>query len=486
MSEKPNEPIAGGTPEENNTASESEQIPAFEEREKSKKEPRGISVFTFVLSTVSLVLAAVMITYTVSSALFRKEYVDSQVGQAQTGGAQYSDKYYPFELVSLFLKTYSFEDADEDAMLKAALKSYVAESGDRYAFNYTADEYSEHIADNSGESQGVGINIIYSVAPINGESCDVIKIINVNEGSPADKFGLKVGDLIYGIGTVEDHKSVSELGYDGAFAALRGSVGTEACFLVLRPDGDRYEVIECKIIREKIESKSVYHRVHSEDKNVGIIKILQFDLTTPRNFRNAMDDLIAKGCTEFVFDVRYNLGGDLASIEAILSYFLKENDVIIRTLYKDNREEISKVSVRKYAGEYSNCNVSKEDIGRYRDGKFKFAVLCNENTASAAELFTATFRDYGIGTVVGTTTYGKGSMQKIFPLAPYGYNGALKLTIAKYFSGANGGYNEGYDGVGIEPHIYCEQPDELANKNIYEITDSEDVQLKKALEALNK
>ena len=77
-------------------------------------------------------------------------------------------------------------------------------------------------------------------------------------------------------------------------------------------------------------------------------------------------------------------------------------------------------------------------------------------------------------------------MKKIFPLAAYGYNGALKLTIAKYFSGANGGYNNGYDGVGIEPHIYCEQPKELANKNIYEITDDEDLQLKKALEALNK
>ena len=134
---------------------------------------------------------------------------------------------------------------------------------------------------------------------------------------------------------------------------------------------------------------------------------------------------------------------------------------------------------------FRSCSVSSEDIGKYRREELEFTVLCNGSTASAAELFTATFRDYGIGTVVGTTTYGKGSMQSIISLWKYGYNGALKLTVAKYFSGANGGDNDGYDGVGITPDIYCEQSEEVAEKNIYDITDDEDEQLKKALDALN-
>ena len=487
MSEKPNEPIEGETPEKNEKILDNglTDASAPEEKNVKPKEPLRVSLFSFVLTTVSLVLAAVMITYTFSSAHFRKNYVESQIEQTQQSGEQYSEKGYPFELFSRFLEVYSFAETDEEAMMAAALKAYVAESGDKYAYYYTAEEYAEYVSENSGASQGIGINFIYSEALVNGESCDVIKVINVIKDSPAAAFGLRVGDLIYGIGSRENMQTVAELGYDRALTALRGDVGTEAKFIVLRPDGDKYEIIECKIIRAKVVSESVYYRVHSTDKNVGVIRILQFDLTTPLNFKTAMDDLISKGCTKFVFDVRFNPGGDLASIEAVLSYFLKENDVIIRTLYKDDSEEISKVSVRKYSGDYSSCNVSSEDIGRYRRDGFEFAVLCNESTASAAELFTATFRDYNIGTVVGTTTYGKGSMQRIFSLSNYGYNGCLKLTIAKYFSGANGGYNDGYDGIGIEPHIYCEQSEEAASKNIYEITDDEDKQLTEALVALN-
>ena len=487
MSEKPNEPIEGREPEENEKNSETEQVicSVNEEKPPKSREPLKVSLFTFILTTVSLMLAAIMITFTSCSAFFKKEYITSQIEQTQQSEEQYSEKGYPFELFSRFLEVYSFADVDEDAMMTAALKAYVSASGDDYAFYYTADEYAELASANSGESQGIGINIIYSKAIVNGESCDVIKIINVMKDSPAAEFGLQVGDLIYGVGTGENMKTVSELQYDRALMALKGESGTKAEFVVLRPNGEKYEIINCSIVRAKVVSESVYYRVHSTDKSVGVVKILQFDLTTPKNFKAAMDDLISKGCTKFIFDVRFNPGGDLASIEAVLSYFLNENDVIIRTLYKDNTDEISRVEVRNLIGEYSSCNVSREDIGRYRDDRFKFAVLCNESTASAAELFTATFRDYGIGKVVGTTTYGKGSMQRIFPLANYGYNGALKLTVAKYFSGKNGGYNDGYDGIGIEPHIYCEQSKELANKNIYEITDDEDVQLKKALEALN-
>ena len=256
---------------------------------------------------------------------------------------------------------------------------------------------------------------------------------------------------------------------------------------MLRPSGDKYEVIECNIKRAAVTSESVYYRVHSTDKSVGIIKILQFDLTTPSNFTEAMEYLISQGCTKFIFDVRYNPGGDLLSIKAVLSYFLNEGDVIIRTVYKSGAEEIHKAEKISYDPEssYYSCSVKKEDIGKYRRDGFEFAVLCNGSTASAAELFTATFRDYGIGMLVGTTTYGKGSMQRIFNMEEYGYTGALKLTIAKYYSGANGGMNDGYDGLGIEPNVICELSEEAAAKNIYDLSDSEDNQLAKAVEALN-
>ena len=490
MSEQTNEPMDERPCEEelekngDSSIVEEETFITDAPSEPKKKKNLKVSLFTFILSTVSLVLAAVMITYTVSAAIYRQKLTDVQLQQSG-GGDVYSDKGYPFELFSQFIDAYTFGEVDEDAMMAAALKSYVAATGDRYAFYYTADEYAEYQKANTGHSEGIGINIIYSETIVNGEKSLVIKIINVMKESPAAKFGLRVGDLIYGVGIGEELKTVSEIGHDRALADLKGDAGTEAVFTVLRPDGEAYERIDCKIVRAAVTSESVYYRVHSTDKTVGIVKILQFDLTTPENFKAAMDSLIKQGCTKFVFDVRYNPGGDLKSIEAVLSYFLKEGDVIIRTLYKDGTDEVSKVAVTNLEGSYAGCSVSTEDIGKYRRDNFKFTVLCNGSTASAAELFTATFRDYGIGTVVGTTTYGKGSMQSIISLWKYGYNGALKLTVAKYFSGANGGINDGYDGVGITPDVYCEQPEDIAQKNIYDITDEEDEQLKKAIDALN-
>ena len=490
MSEQTNEPI-DNLPREEEQEKNGERLniddmptPMEEKKEPKRKKPIRVSLFTFILSAVSLVLAAVMITYTVSAALYRQKLADVQVQQSQ-GGDVYSEKGYPFELFSQFIDAYTFGEVDEDAMMSAALKAYVAATGDRYAFYYTADEYAEYQQANTGQSEGIGINIIYSEATVNGEVCLVIKIINVMKDSPAESFGLRVGDLIYGVGIGDELKTVSEIGHDRALADLKGEAGTEAVFTVLRPDGNGYERIDCRIVRAAVTSESVYYRVHSTDKTVGIVKILQFDLTTPENFKIAMDDLIEQGCTRFVFDVRYNPGGDLKSIEAVLSYFLNEGDVIIRTVYKNGTDDVSKVAVSQYDGSYAGCSVSAEDIGKYRREGLEFTVLCNGSTASAAELFTATFRDYGIGTVVGTTTYGKGSMQSIISLWKYGYNGALKLTVAKYFSGANGGDNDGYDGVGITPDIYCEQSEEVAEKNIYDITDDEDEQLKKALVALN-
>ena len=125
--------------------------------------------------------------------------------------------------------------------------------------------------------------------------------------------------------------------------------------------------------------------------------------------------------------------------------------------------------------------MKKSDIGKYKD--LKKVILCNGSTASAAELFTATFRDYDKlnATIVGTTTFGKGSMQQITPLMYYGYEGALKLTVALYYPASG----EGYDGVGITPDVTVELSEAAASKNIYELADADDNQLQKALEYFN-
>ena len=196
-------------------------------------------------------------------------------------------------------------------------------------------------------------------------------------------------------------------------------------------------------------------------------------------FSGAVDDLKAKGISKFVFDVRYNGGGSLDSIVAVLSYFLQEGDTIISTADKNGKADVTKAQViKKFSGEEAGCNVSAEDIGKYRD--LKAVVLCNSYTASAAELFTATFRDYGLAKTVGETTFGKGSMQSTLPLGYFGVDGVLKLTTNVYFPPCG----ESYDGIGIAPDVPVKLDEALESKNIYEITDAEDNQLKAAIEIL--
>ena len=124
-------------------------------------------------------------------------------------------------------------------------------------------------------------------------------------------------------------------------------------------------------------------------------------------------------------------------------------------------------------------NLTAEDIGRYRD--LPFSVLVNEYSASAAELFTANMRDHEIAKVVGVTTYGKGSMQTTYSLARHGYDGALKLTTAHYFPPCG----EGYDGIGITPHVEVKLSEEAQKYNINLLPDHIDNQLAAAIEAIS-
>jgi carboxyl-terminal processing protease len=296
--------------------------------------------------------------------------------------------------------------------------------------------------------------------------------------SPAQTAGVQVGDLIVFVGVGETRQSVHDLGYDIAVGQMQGVKGTVASFTVYRPNGNEYEVKEFSITRSEFTNWSVSsHRCTIDGYgDVGIVRIMQFDLTTPAQFCEAVDELLAAGCDRIVFDVRNNPGGDRKSIEAVLSYFLKKGDVIIRTKDRDGNEDASYVKAVSYTNEYAGCSVSESDIGKYRD-TVKPVVLCNGNTASAAELFTAAFRDYGLAKVVGTTTYGKGSMQSIMSLARFGCPGALKLTTEMYYPPLG----DSYEGIGIVPDVVKEQGEEAAKINVYEIRDHEDDQLVEAL-----
>lgn len=452
----------------------------------SPKIPKHISLSAFLLSSVSLVLVAVMLTLTLCNGFYRQKLAELR-HETVLGGNVSVPVRNADDSLALFAALFDYyaisaeNEINGQAVIDAALKEYVRQTGDPYAAYYTAEEFAALQKDSVGQTQGIGVSIIESTVSVNGTEFTAIKIINVMKNSPAMEAGVKVNDRIVYVGGGEDRRAVSTLGYDPAVKALQGTAGTTAEFTVWREDGNGgYEEKAFSILRREFTGWSVSAHVCTVEgyENVGIVKIMQFDLTTPPQFCEAMDSLLTQGCTKFVFDVRYNPGGDLASIKAVLSYLLQEGDTIIRTRDKSEIEEKAVVGViQEYpAGSaYASCNVSKEDIGKYRG--YELAVLCNGNTASAAELFTAALRDYELATVVGTTTYGKGSMQTIHNLAPFGCQGALKMTTALYFPPLG----ESYDGIGITPHVTVALSEEASKINIYEIKDSEDNQLTEAL-----
>lgn len=429
----------------------------------------SLSVFVFVVLAAVLLsfLSAFVVVSQVYDAELRHAYESNNVPSTVDSDNKFSE----LMLLDKIFKAYSIYELDDDALCEAVLKAYTYATGDKYAEYFTAAEYEALNSANAGNAQGIGVNIVENTE----YAC--IEIINVMPDSPALKAGIEPGDLIVYVGIGDARESISELGYTNAVKRLQGEAGTKAEFVVRRGK-DHSEEIEFSIERGPYTSLSVTSRVCATAPDVGIVRVIEFDLTTPAQFTQAVDALRAKGIEKFVFDVRYNPGGDLQSILAVLSYFLNEGDVVISTEDNNGTREDIKVEVTKLSGNYAGCSVSKEDIGKYRG--LKCVVLANGSTASAAELFTSNFRDYKLASVVGTTTYGKGTMQSIFSMSYYGYAGGIKLTTRRYFP-PNG---ENYDGIGIVPDIEIELSEEARKINIYKLADADDNQLQRALEEI--
>lgn len=470
--------------------------------------PEGVKTFSYVgdnpkktkmipLSVaISLIAAVMAITMLFSFATydFVSKSGDSVVQKPNTGNTVINIENddipdYLKELIKLdeIFTQNSYEGIDEEAMGAAVLKAYVAATGDLYAEYMTKEEYDDYTSENAGDFVGIGVSIVNSTIEINGYHYRVLEIISVFENSPALENDVRVGDCIMYVGGGEERTMVDVLGYTDALNMMLGEAGTEAKFTIFRPDKTEeigYREMEFSIVRKKVTTESVKYKVSETDARVGIINVTGFDMTTAPQFTKAVDSLKAVGCEYFVFDMRNNPGGALASIEAVLSYFLEKGDLIVSTEYANGdkyEDKVRVVNYSKYYGDaYKGYDVSEEDIGKYKDLKGKCVVLTNGSTASAAELFTATFRDYGIAPIVGETTYGKGCMQNIIDLSKYGMEGALRVTTAMYFSKSHKVYHE----IGIEPDHKKALSDEAKEYNFFLLPEAKDDQLQKGIDVL--
>ena len=285
--------------------------------------------------------------------------------------------------------------------------------GDPYTVYYTKEEYKALNEDTEGKYSGIGA--VVSQNPNN----KIITIVKIFDNSPANDAGLQVGDIIYKI----DGEEVAGTDMDILVKTkIRGEEGTSFKMTVLRGD-DRKEV-ELDLIRRSIEVETVAGKML--DNNIGYIAVSQFDAVTSEQFKSNIESLQSQGMTKLIVDLRGNPGGLLDQVVDMLDYILPDGLVLYTEDKYGKREEY------------------------YSDGshelKIPMVVLVNENSASASEVFTATFRDFEWGTVVGKTTFGKGIVQNVLPL---GDGTAVKITTQHYYPPS------GYDlhKIGIKPDL---------------------------------
>ncbi len=425
---------------------------------------RKISIFSLVLCVIFTAIIVFMTTFTVLTNDF-KDKLSEAYGEETLQGNQsdlpladdngkgksiYEQKLS--ELINMF-ESYAYYDLDEDAVMSGMLDGFAYGTGDKYAEYYTEEEFSLFTADSNGEMQGIGVNIIFNA------EYNAVEIINVMPNSPALEAGLLPGDLIVSVGLGESAESVAAIGYTMAVSKLQGLAGTTCEFTAVRNENFD-DPMEFSIERKKVTVQSVTYHVYEGDGSIGIIEISEFDKATPAQFFAAVEDLTSKGVNKFVFDVRNNPGGDLGAICEILDFLLPEGPII---------------RMRDKSGQESVIYSVAEDEAEAFD--LPVAVLCNENSASAAELFTSALMDYDKATTVGAVTYGKGSVQTIYSL-PDG--SGIKMTTKMYFPP----FSDGYDGVGITPDIVVEMAEEFKNVSLYKVSDADDTQLQRAIEFL--
>ena len=434
------------------------------------KKGRTVSLTSAIAATVTAVILAVVLTFSAMSAFMQRS--PDPVDTAPPAGLNFN------VIDRLFRSATMLEEIDDEALITAVLKSYVAATGDVYAEYFTDEEWKLMTEEKAGEMSGIGVGVIQGSITVDGVEYVVATITNVYPDTPADEAGLLPGDHVMYVGVGDGKELVDTIGYTKAIDRLRGEVGTACAFTVYREQGDGFEILDMTVIREKFTTRSVLGHVHAEDPTVGIVKITGFDDTTPLQLVDSVETLKAAGCTYFVFDLRYNPGGYLSSVEDVLTYFLQEGDVMITTEDSAGKKSVTKVTVSGDRVVSGSGKLKKSDVGRYRD--LNMAVLVNEYSASAAELFTANIRDYELGPIVGVKTFGKGSGQSTMDLDAYGFPGMLKMTTFFYYPPCG----EGYNGIGIVPDVEEELSEEAKEYNINLLPDALDNQLAAAVTAV--
>lgn len=337
------------------------------------------------------------------------------------------EKYY-------YLDEVTAEELD-DGIYKGMLDSL----GDPYSEYYTAEELNALMEQSQGVYYGIGAYVSLDTVT------SLPKITGLIEGSPAEEVDLRPNDIIYEV----DGTSTYGMSLTEAVALIKGAEGTEVVLTLIREGEDDY--LKVPVTRRKVESPTVDFEML--DETTAYIQITEFDEVTIDQFTEALAMAKGSGMEGLLLDLRANPGGNLSAVVEIARKLLPEGMIVYTEDKYGERSEYT-------------CD-GKNEL------EVPLVVLIDMNSASASEILAGAIKDYGIGTLVGTTTYGKGIVQQIIPFSD---GSAVKLTISSYFT-PNG---NNIHGIGIEPDIEVE----FDGETYYGTEDHYDNQLEKAKEVL--
>lgn len=333
---------------------------------------------------------------------------------------------------------YYQEGLDYEEMQNGIFSGLVESLNDPYSDYYTKEELEKVNQDNEGIYYGIGAYMSLDTA------LSRPKISGIIPNTPAEEVGLRENDVITEIGEI----STYQMDTQEAVTYIRGEEGTTVDLTIYREGEPDY--LHFTVERRKVESPTVESEMKGD---VGYIRITGFEEVTVHQFEDAYKTLEKEGMKGLIIDVRSNPGGLLTTVLDICRMILPKG-LIVYTEDKYGQKQ-----------EYTCDGKNEIDI--------PLAVLINGNSASASEILAGAVQDYGIGTIVGTTTYGKGVVQNIFGLSD---GSAVKLTISTYYT-PNG---NNIHGIGIVPDVEVElDPDKYYDEDI-------DTQIEKALEIVNE
>ena len=313
-------------------------------------------------------------------------------------------------LLSMYVNQTYLYDYDEADLAEGIYKGYMSGLGDPYTVYYTKEEFDSMMESQEGSYYGIGILVSQNA------QTGVITIVRVFQNSPAMEAGVRDGDIIYMV----DGDEVTGQDLSAVVSRIKGQEGTDIPITFYRQETGEY--LELDVERRQVEVDTVLHEML--ENQVGYIEILEFDEPTAKQFKDALADLQSQGMEALIVDVRNNPGGLVDSVVEIVDELVPEGLIV----YMENSMGMK----TEYSADESYLDIP-------------LVVLVNGESASASEILAGAVRDRGVGTLVGTNTYGKGIAQSVFPL---GDGSAVKITTSDYYtpSGENIGGIKDYEG----------------------------------------